>query len=184
MVHQNGTCPLIGLSLCPNSYNTYAGLWVWPTSSRQLAIRSVTDSYSNSKERSSKHYTTTLLVTRGNGIYTRALSHMLTIRKSVVQPDVLHSSLHCLAHLKCWPKDRRRKIYKPSRQLNNFTGGGNDLHIWCRKQARRWRGPNKNMKKILLRESGPQKKLQSLGVPCSCGRSFMARMIKSISWPQ
>lgn len=92
-----------------------------------------------------------------NGTCAQVLSRMRTIRKSIVQPDVPYSSLHCPTHLNRWPQDRRHKIGPPSPQRSTLTCGSNGLESWCRKQVRRWQRLKRNLTRFFIRRSGLRK---------------------------
>lgn len=137
-------------------FHTLVSPDMWRACSQRLTIRSVSNRSSYLIERSQKRYATTSPITQGNDIYTQALSRMRTERKSILQPDVPNSSYRCLAHLDCWPWDRRYKINRPSRQRNKSTGGSTGLQNGCRKEAREWRWPKKSVRRFL--QDGPPAK--------------------------
>lgn len=79
---------------------------------------------------------------------------------------------------------RRHKNSWQSQQQCTITGGTNGWGSFCWKQAREWRKPWKNLKKILLRGSCLWKRPYGLGVWCSYGKNFTDPITGGASWPQ
>lgn len=83
-----------------NTYAVYARLGLLPAILQCLTIRGVKDRWSDLIEQPQKRYAITSEITGRNGIYSRALSRMRAVRKSVMRVDVPHLSLRSLTHLK------------------------------------------------------------------------------------